>query len=445
MIFTLLAAAAALPDAAQCQAVSTDPEAAYAHSIGLQGYVFGYPMVDMLRQQHNETHRVSPSQPVAAPVNTLAPYPNVLTPATQGQLRAANADTLYVNAWIDLSRGPVLLDVPEMKGRYYTLAFMDLYSRPWHLGTRTNGGAAKRYALVGPSGGTVPAGVEAFRLPTDTAWMLGRILADGPQDKAVMSVARSFRLNGPAGAPVSDAEPLQPFTSLAYFGLLNTALKSLPRLPGEVGQMAVFDAGGFGPSVSFDTKALSASQRLGLECALAIGPKLLAQKGFKPDRFVNGWMSRSDVGDPGTNYMLRAELVRGGYVNAPEESIYPAGVIDNKNEPLTGKRTYTIRFAPGQEPPANAFWSLTPYDSQTMQLTENPIRRYQFGDRTKGARRDKDGGLSIILSATKPKQGASNWLPTPAGAYHLVARLYLPRKEALDGSYALPPIVRQEP
>ncbi len=68
----------------------------------------------------------------------------------------------------------MLIDTPDMGTRYYTLAFMDLYARPWHLGTRTNGGKARRYALVGPSGGTVPDGYEVFRLPTDTAWMLGR-------------------------------------------------------------------------------------------------------------------------------------------------------------------------------------------------------------------------------------------------------------------------------
>jgi hypothetical protein len=71
-----------------------------------------------------------------APVNTIAVYPHLLTPATQGQLRAANADTLYLNAWLDLSRGPVLLDVPDMGRRYYTLAFMDLYARPWHHSAR---------------------------------------------------------------------------------------------------------------------------------------------------------------------------------------------------------------------------------------------------------------------------------------------------------------------
>ena len=151
-------AATALPAGALCQSVGTDPEAALAQSIGLQAYIYGYPMVDMLKQRFNETHRTSPDQPVAAPVNTIAVYPHLLTPATQGQLRAPNADTLYLSAWVDLSAEPVLVTVPDMGKRYYTLAFMDLYGRPWHLGTRTNGGKATRYALIGPSGGKVPDG-----------------------------------------------------------------------------------------------------------------------------------------------------------------------------------------------------------------------------------------------------------------------------------------------
>lgn len=136
------------PSRSACRAIST-----------------GYPLVDLLKQRFNETHRVSLGQPVAAPVNTIAVYPHLLTPATQGQLRAANADTLYLNAWLDLSRGPVLLEVPDMAGRYYTLAFMDLYARPWHLGTRTNGGRATRYALVGPSGGAVPRATPCSACP----------------------------------------------------------------------------------------------------------------------------------------------------------------------------------------------------------------------------------------------------------------------------------------
>lgn len=446
MLTALLLAASGLPEAADCEEIGSDPAAALAYSAGLQGYIYGYPIVDMLKQMHNETHRVSPDQPVVAPVNNIVAYPHVLTPETQGQLRAPNADTLYINAWVNLSKGPVLLDVPEMGARYYTLAFMDLYAKPHHLGTRTNGGKAMKYALVGPSGGEVPAGYDRFDLPTDKAWMLGRILADGKADeKRVVAIAKSFRMQGPVASVVTAAEPLDPYVSLDYFTVLNGALKSLPPVADEAALMATFDRAGFGPQASFVPEKLPPAQLLGLACAVRIGSDVLAKQGFKPTSVANGWMRNNRMDKPGHDYVLRAETVRGGYVNAEEESIYPAAVMDNKGEMFDGKRTYRIRFENGKLPPVGAFWSITAYDLATAKLVPNAIKRYQFGDRTKGANLGKDGSLTITLSSTPPKDGISNWLPTPSGGYHLVARMYLPKPEALDGRYVLPPVERVEP
>jgi len=443
MLSLLLAAAAALPSPDQCQAVASDPEALLAQSVGLQGFIYGYPIVDLLKQQHNETHRVRADQPVAAPLNRIGIYPGVLTPKTQGQLRAPNADTLYLNAWLDLSKGPVLLEVPAMGPRYYTLAFMDLYAKPHHLGTRTNGGKATRYALVGPSGGKVPDGYQPFPLPTDTAWMLGRVLVNGPADEVeAKRISRTIQMIGQAGPDVTPAEPAQFLDSLRYFTVLNAALKTLPPIAGEAAIMAGFDSAGFGPHRDFDPDTLTASQSLGLGCAVRLGPQVLAKRGFRPTQSTNGWLLSSAVADPGFDYALRAEIVRGGYVNDPQESIYPAAIMSSDGKMLDGKTEYRIHFAKGQLPPVNAFWSLTAYDMKSGQLTENAIGRYAIGDRTKGMIFAKDGALDIILSATRPPSGTRNWLPTPAGPFHVVARLYLPRAEALEGRYALPPIER---
>jgi hypothetical protein len=400
----------------------------------------------MAKQRFNETHRIAPDQPVAAPVNTIAVYPHLLTPSTQGQLRSPNSDTLYLNAWLDLSRGPVLLEVPAMGSRYYTLAFMDFYSAPHHLGTRTNRGEARRYALVGPSGGAIPEGYETFRLPTDTAWMLGRIMAEGPADETeAKRLAHSIRMSGAPGEPVTEAEPLNPMAGLDYFTVLNQALKGLARQDGEQALMAQFDQAGFGPSVTFDPERLNSSQALGLGCAVRIGPQVLAKTAFKPSFTATGWLQTRDLSNPGSNYLLRAEVVRGGYVNAREESIYPAAVMDSQHRPLNGSFSYRIRFPKGQLPPVDAFWSITPYASPGMQLTENELRRYSIGSRTKGLKYTSDGSLTLMLSANRPREGSANWLPVPSGSFTLVARLYLPRPEALDGRYALPAVERIEP
>jgi hypothetical protein len=434
-----------LPDEAAMMAAATDPEVVLAQSVGLMGYIYGYPIVDMLKQMHNETHRVRPDQPVAAPVNSIGIYPGVLTPATQGQLRAPNADTLYLNGWFDLSKGPVLLDVPEMGDRYYTLTFMDHYSKPHHLGTRTNGGRATRYALVGPAGGEVPEGHERFDLPTDISWLLGRVLVVDRADEAeAKRLSEEIVVTGEAGPPVCDAAPIDPFDSLLYFTLLNQGLKQLPRQPGEEALMAQFNAAGFGPDCDFDPALLSEGQRLGLACAIKIGPNVITQRGFRPTQSTNGWLLSSVIADPGMDYLLRAEIVRGGYVNEPEESIYPASISDRDGEPLSGDRSYRIHFAAGALPPCAAFWSITAYDMMTSQLTENALRRYAIGDRTPGLVFGADGSLDIWLSAAPPAQGTSNWLPLPAGRFHLVTRIYLPEAEAMDGRYVLPVIDRVE-
>lgn len=425
------------------QRVASDPEAVWAQSVGLMGYVYGYPIVDMLKQMHNETHQVRPDQPVAAPVNRIGIYPGVLTPATQGQLRAANADTLYLNGWFDLSKGPVLLDVPEFGDRYYTLAFMDHYSKPHHLGTRTNGGRAMRYALVGPSGGDVPEGYERFDLPTDINWLLGRVLVvDAADQAAAKRLSEAIVVTGEAGPAVRDAEPINPFDSLLYFTLLNRGLRLLPRQPGEEALMAQFNAAGFGPDCEFDLEALSEGQRLGLACAVKIGPQVISQRGFRPTQSTNGWLLSSAIADPGMDYLLRAEIVRGGYANEPEESMYPASISDSEGHMLSGEHSYRIHFEAGGLPPCDAFWSITAYDMMTSQLTENPLRRYAIGDRTPGLAWGADGSLDIHLSVTPPGQGTSNWLPIPAGHFHVVTRIYLPALEALDGRYVLPPIER---
>lgn len=441
-----LAATAALPTPQECAAVATDPEAALAQSAGLQGFIYGFPIVDLLAKQFNETHVVEPDQLIAVPVNTIFVHPGLVTPATQGRLRSPNSDTLYLNAWLDLSRGPVLLDVPAMNKRYYTLAFMDLYAKPFHLGTRTNGGRAMRYALVGPSGGTIPAGYEKFELTTDTVWMLGRVMATDQADLAeAKRLSHAIAMSGPAGAPVTNAEPLKPMASLRFFEVLNKALKTLRPVPGEAGLMATFDAAGFGPAAIFDPDKLSPAKRLGLGCAVKIGPQVVATQGLRAPRVANGWISASAMADPGTNYLLRAEVARGGYVNAPEESIYPAAIADSTGAPLTGQHRYRIRFARGALPPVDAFWSISVYDRDTLHFVENPIHRYTFGDRTRGARLGRDGSLEIVLSASRPREGMSNWLPIPPGPTMLVTRMYLPRPEALDGRYTLPPVVRIDP
>ena len=90
----------------------------------------------------------------------------------------------------------------------------------------------------------------------------------------------------------------------------------------------------------------------------------------------------------------------------------------------------------------DAFWSLTVHDKESY-LVDNPINRYALGDRS-NLRYDDDGSLKAAIQSDPPgDEMEANWLPAPAaGGFKLALRLYAPRAEVADGSWAPPPVQR---
>src|SRR5262249_57710164 len=98
--------------------------------------------------------------------------------------------------------------------------------------------------------------------------------------------------------------------------------------------------------------------------------------------------------------------------------------------PLSGKNRYVLRMERGQEPPVDAFWSVTMYRLPQRLLVPNAVRRYAIGDRSQGLRRQADGSLEITIQHDPPgDQQRANCLPAPAGDFNLILRGYLPREE----------------
>lgn len=422
---------------------------------GTLAYIWGYPMVDMARNMHNETHRIAPTQPVAAAVNQFHRNENLITPSTAGELRAPNNDTLYFSGWFDLAAEPVIVQVPDTAGRYYTLAVTDFFNEVTHLGRRTTGTAAQAFALVGPQWrGVLPAGVRPVPLATQTAWILGRLAIAGEHE---LSEARSL-LRGFWSAPLSQWRPGQPPPapselpsatradpqgSLAYFEWLNRWLRKNPPRPGEEALVRMFDQIGIGPRSEFSAERLDAATRRGLEAAVAEGQALLRATTQQPLKDVrNGWIFPLGLADYGEDYLLRASVAFGGYANRPEETVYAACMVDDQGQLITGAHRYRLRFPKGQLPPVGAFWSLTAYDLRSFALIENPARRYSIGDRTLGLTFEADGSLVIDIARTAPPGGKGNWLPVGDAPFSLIVRMYEPAPEVLDGRYRLPPLER---
>ena len=358
-----------------------------------------------------------------------------------------NNDTLYSNAWLDLSRGPLLINAPDTAGRYYVLGFLDFHTNPFaYAGTRTTGTRAHTLFVHGPRWqGTVPAGTTRIASPTDHVWIIGRVLASADEDMApvhalqdAFRIARAAAPDEPFAGEVIDAgiaPNAMPGDASLYARVVNRALAANPPPADEAGLVASFAAVGLGAGLppAADPQPLAA----------AIQSVLADLDQPRPSRLGGGWSLPVLVRESfGRDFHLRA-LVARGYIGALgiEEAMYPMADVDAQGQVLDGRHGYTLRFPPGGHPQVGAFWSLTMYRKADYLLVDNPIDRYSIGDRTPGLKHDADGGLTITLSHAPPAE-AANWLPAPPEAFYLTLRLYLPRKAHLDQTFVYPAIER---
>jgi hypothetical protein len=128
------------------------------------------------------------------PVNTLytetqALFAEPLAPqsASSSNLMTTgvNRDTLLTVGWLDLGKGPQVLHVPDMAGRYYSVQFTDRSDGTdfAYVGTRTTGTQAGGFFITGPDWkGTVPQGMKQISSPNNSVLVLGRILVYGDSD-----------------------------------------------------------------------------------------------------------------------------------------------------------------------------------------------------------------------------------------------------------------------
>jgi hypothetical protein len=127
------------------------------------------------------------------PVNTLYTEPQALfadplhPPASASKLATTgvNRDTLPTVGWLNLRKGPQILHVPDMAGRYYSVQFTDPLNNTnfAYVGKRTTGTQAGDYLITGPHWkGSVPQGMKLLSSPNNSVLVVGRILVYSDSD-----------------------------------------------------------------------------------------------------------------------------------------------------------------------------------------------------------------------------------------------------------------------
>jgi hypothetical protein len=121
------------------------------------------------------------------PVNTLYAVPTRVSPAASNSslLATGTDDVLYIGGWLDLSKGPQVLHVPDMAGRYYSVQFTDPSDGTnfAYVGTRTTGTVAGDYLVRGPGWkGTVSQGMTQIASPNQSVLVIGRVFVESDSD-----------------------------------------------------------------------------------------------------------------------------------------------------------------------------------------------------------------------------------------------------------------------
>jgi hypothetical protein len=438
---------------------------AEAQSIAEEAYVYAYPMMENYRTMYLQAiDRTAPGY--RAPFNEISHMTELLGPEFKDIVRPNN-DTMYSFAWLDLRAQPVVITVPEIENRYFSVQLVDMFTHNFaYMGTRATQGEAGSYVVAGPQWkGPKPGNTKAvFRSESEFVYCIVRIEVRGPDDvTAVNRLQGGFHLTplhvflGHSVAPEAsgitfpgyDADKAK---SAGFIDLLGFLLSQV-RPSGEDELLHRFSeigirAGATGASLSLDAPtrgAVDAGVGQGIVALHAAAADPSALPGVTA-RVDHGWQGVDGIFGGGSamrsKYLARAAAAMIGlYGNDTVEAYYPIASSDGAGRPLDGaKHDYKIHFEKGEMPQVDAFWSMTMYSLPDQLMVANPIGRYSIGDRSK-LRYAKDGTLTIYVQHESPgKNLESNWLPAPDGPFSLQFRMYLPKPEALDPLY-LPPAV----
>jgi hypothetical protein len=453
---------------------------AYAESLGQQAYVWGFPWLYLTQLCWLWTSEAGRKLAAAkkmkipwAPMNSFFHSSVLSNPGIQSG-GSPNCDTLYSTAWLDLSKEPLVLQVPEIADRFYNIEMACLDSDNFaYVGTRATGPEAGNYLIAGPGwAGPVPDDVSDIlpRSRTPIAFLLGRtgVNSDAPEEvQLAYEVSLGFKLAplsrwiDPSLPPEEPPRAQVPF-SFDYenphgsWPTINEAMtRSPPGIYPAIGQtelVNLFATIGVGPNQRLDAQTQATLN--GLQTAAVDGLSLLRQMSYGRGKLVNGWnYPPLDLGRAGqhSDYITRAALqALGGIIaNDPDEAVYLNCSTDSAGNPLSSDKSYTMAFEPppagsGYPPVAegfHGFWSVTLYTPDYNLLEGSSHYTINSYD-PKFDKRTADGGMVIAISAaTEPPELDTGWYwlqSPPEGGFFLILRVYVPGP-TVSGSQTWPP------
>ena len=410
----------------------------------VQAFLLGMPAVS--QAANREAFRT------LGPLNTLLPIYEQLTDS-RSLILTGNDNTVYNWVWLDLSKGPMVLEVPpKVLG-----TANDMWQR-WVVDVGITGldkGQGGKYLFLPPGyKGNVPSKgfVQVVHSPTFSLWIPWRsFLVDGDPKPGVDLVKKYTKIYPLADAGKSHP-PLRvvdmsgkPFntifpTDYRFWELLNQVVQEEPVESLDPVTLGFFQSIGiqkgkpFAPDARMK-KILTEAAAVGAATARTILFHTRDRAAYYYDNsnwqrgFTGGYKFEAAPGvadfDAATFYYYLAILV----TPAMEEKMigkgsqYAWSARDASGNPLDGGKNYRLHMPPNV--PVKDFWSLILYSDQTRSQIQTDQRFPSMSSQTKGLTTNADGSIDVYFGPKAPAGKESNWVQTvPGDGWNVVLRMY---------------------
>ncbi|MGE8064796.1 DUF1254 domain-containing protein [Pseudomonas sp. NPDC089569] len=417
-----------------------------------QAYIWAIPFVAMAQWMDAHLHQIGAAELETVLYQNFSDKKGILT---------ANLTTPYLITFGNLSKGPIVLEMPV--GNTAGMV-MDFWQRPMtDIGQAgPDKGQGAKYLLVGP-GRTAPKapGYRVVQVRTNNFFAGIRVLDPG-EDK-IAAARKGFRLypfaqraNPPAqqsrGVDGKTWSQVQP-RGLAYWERFNeymqqepvderdrmmTAMlaplgleKGKPFQPGEREKKLLIDGALMGElmsmNISYAKRFPDSYYRQDAKWAYVIM--------FDPGQET---LNYSQL-DERTDYFYEAVTAASGMVSKTPGvgSAYLGAYKDKNDQWFDGSKTYRLHVPPN--PPAKNFWSLTVYDTYDRVQLDNPTQIADISSRKEGLKKNADGSVDLYVGPKAPSGWEKNWIETiPQKAWFAYFRFYGPTEGYFQRTYALP-------
>lgn len=428
-------------------------------SRGIEAFLNGIPAASMVAIREG-------MRSVGAVDGTIGIFQDLMD--SRSIFLTANTDSIYYGTWIDLRKGPIVIDSPpNVLGVVNDFWFRYVCDLGNAGPDRGQGG---KYLILPPDHeDAVPEGYFSFKSPTFGNLVMGRgFMRDGSPKAAAQAIRALMRVY-----PLSEADLSHPpkfvelsgremntvhANTLRFYEELDEVIQEEPEDSFGPDMMGLFNAIGLRKGRPFNPDD---RMRKILSDAVAVGNAIARSFDFRsrdpgiaiyPGKhwntpFLGGsfqWLTQGGA----RNLDARTMFFYAATINTPAMAVAMPGVgsqyafanLDADGNAFDGSQTYRLTVPPNV--PVKDFWSVVAYDTQTRSMLQTDQQFPSFSSEREH-KVNGDGSVDVIFSPTRPA-GDRNWVQTlPGKSWFTIFRLYGPLQPWFDKTWRLPDIERE--